>query len=158
MNFSGKDGVWPGDVINITFIAAQLIRERRKTYYNQRSHNLDALEVNDKVPIQDDEKSVGTTKRWNRTGTIVKVGSLRPYQLNSQTATGYGETGDSSGRPIAQKRNQIGRGSRLPRRCRNDILIPRRRSYGRYRQGDKILKEFLGQEIEQGWITENWPD
>ena len=68
-------------------IASQLIKERRKNYYNQRSHNLDALAVNDKVRIQDDEKSVGTTKRWTRTGIIVKVGSHRQYQV--ELTNGY---------------------------------------------------------------------
>ena len=68
-------------------IASQLIKERRKNYYNQRSHNLDALAVNDKVRIQDDEKSVGTTKRWTRTGVIVKVGSHRQYQV--ELTNGY---------------------------------------------------------------------
>ena len=73
-------------------IAAQLIRERRKNYYNQRRDNLDALAVNDKVCIQDDEKSVETTKRWNRTGIIISDQELTEAILKRNIEDGKQKT------------------------------------------------------------------
>ena len=93
-NTSNEAGISPAKMVFgqelrsiLPSIASQLIKERRTNYYNERSHNLDALAINDKVRIQDDEKSVGTTKRWTRTGVIVKVGAHRQYQV--ELTNGY---------------------------------------------------------------------
>ena len=66
-------------------IRASLLKERKKNYYNQHSKTMSDLGIMQRVRIQDEE-----TKRWNRIGTVVKVGNHRRYLVEKKMDESYG--------------------------------------------------------------------
>ena len=60
-------------------IRASLLKERKKNYYNQHSKTMPELCINQRVRVQDEE-----TKRWNKVGTIVKIGDHRQYLVEME--------------------------------------------------------------------------
>ena len=60
-------------------IIASLLKERKRNYYNQHSKTMPELCINQRVRVQDEE-----TKRWNKVGTIVKIGDHRQYLVEME--------------------------------------------------------------------------
>ena len=57
-------------------IRSSLLKENKRNYYNQNSRPLMELKIGNQVRIQDED-----TKRWNKIGTIIKVGQHRKYLM-----------------------------------------------------------------------------
>ena len=55
-------------------IRASLLKEKKKNYYNLHSKTLPELCIKQPVRVQDEE-----TKRWNKIGTIIRIGNHRQY-------------------------------------------------------------------------------
>ena len=60
-------------------IRASLLKEKKKNYYNLHSKTLPELCIKQQVRIQDEE-----TKRWNKIGTIIRIGNHRQYLVEME--------------------------------------------------------------------------
>ena len=60
-------------------IRASLLKEKKKNYYNLHSKTLPELCIKQRVRVQDEE-----TKRWNKIGTIIRIGNHRQYLVEME--------------------------------------------------------------------------
>ena len=60
-------------------IRASLLKEKKKNYYNLHSKTLPELCIKQQVRVQDEE-----TKRWNKIGTIIRIGNHRQYLVEME--------------------------------------------------------------------------
>ena len=82
-NTPGSNGLSPAQMVFgqdlrsvLPSIRSSLLKENKRNYYNQNSRPLMELKVGSQVRIQDED-----TKRWNKIGTIIKVGQHRKYLM-----------------------------------------------------------------------------